>query len=185
MSTSFKKALCAALIALTFTACVSSSITSNKGESMKGPYKKIFIAMRTDIHVEPFSAPLIENIKKEFAQRNIELKTDVVVHPEKESLSLDPVTDNKKIDTEIREFDPEVVIFIVLTNIESTAGVQIGRPGSNGATFDLKLFQSDDPKTPVWRASFHVYGESGISLAVGKGTRTLLSKLEEDNIIAK
>lgn len=185
MSIISKKALYGASIALFLSGCVSGSITSNKGETMKGPYKSIYIVMHTDIHVEPFSAPLIENIKKDFSQRNIALKTYVMVHQEKESLSLDPVSDNQKIDAEIREFQPDAILFMALTKIESTSGIQIGRPGSDGATFDLKLFQSGDAKTPVWRASYQVYGNSGISMAVGKGTKILLAKLEEDNIITK
>jgi hypothetical protein len=175
----------AAMLALFFSSCVSSSIVSNKGDNLKGPFKKIYLVMHTDIHVQPFSRPLMENIRNEFAKRNIDLKTFVTVQQEKPSLSLDPVSDNDKINQEIREFDPEAVLYMVLTKIESTAGVQIGPPGSDGASFDIKLFQKDDHKAPVWRADFHVYGNSGISMAVGKGTRTLLAKLEEDNIIPK
>ena|ERR1700761_6373667 len=180
-----KKLFCVAMLALFFSSCVSTSIVSNKGDNLKGPFKKIFLVMHTDIHVEPFSRPLMENIRADFARRNIDLKDFVTVHQDKSSLSLDPVSDNEKINQEIHDFDPDAVLFMALTKIETTAGVQIGPPGSDGATFDIKLFQKDDPKTPVWRAEFHVYGNSGISLVVGKGTRTLLAKLEEDNIIPR
>ena len=172
----------AACIALCFSACVSSSITSNKSDSLKGPFKKIFMVPHTDVIVEPFTGPLIDNIKNDFARRNIDLMTEVMIEKEKGSLSLDPASDNENINTEINKFQPQAVLFMSVTKIETYTGVISGR-GSNGATFDLRLFESGDPKTPGWRASYVVYGNSGISMAVKKGTRTLLAKLEDDNII--
>ena len=56
--------------------------------------------------------------------------------------------------------------------------------GSNGGTFDLKLYERT-PDDLVWRATMKVFGNTGISVAVNKGTKNFISKLEEDNIISK
>lgn len=177
------------LIALTLFACLASgcttsSLVSNKSDRLKGPYKKIFIVIQGDIRTAPFTVPWMNNISKEFQDRNILLKMMHIIPDQDESpLSLQPDSTNKEINTQVNEFKPEVAMIITLRNIQAYGGMQVGRPGSNGGTFDLKLFDSGDSHTPIWRANMKVWGEYGISLAVKKGTQTFISKLEQDNII--
>lgn len=166
-----------------FSGCGTTSIVTNKSDQLKGPYKKIFIALRSDIRTEPFTNPWMDNIAKDFQERHIELKTYFFPDQEDNSLSLQPDSVNSEIGKEINEFQPDAVMFIVLRKIEACGGMQVGKPGSNGGTFDLKLFDPADSHTPIWRANMKVYGDWGISVAVKKGTDVFLSKLEEDHII--
>ena len=165
--------------------CATSSISSKKSDRLKGPYSKIFIAFRGNIHTAPFTGPWMDNISKEFQSRNIQLKTFDIPDGEDKSLSLEANTTNDEINAQIKEFQPEVVMFIVLKKVESYAGVQIGRPGSNGGTFDITLFEPEDSRTPIWRANLQVFGQYGISTAVKKGTDSIIGRLEQDGIIAQ
>jgi hypothetical protein len=172
-----------ALFACLASGCATSSLVSNKSDRLKGPYKKIFIAIHGDIRTSPFTEPWMDNISKEFQDRNILLKTYDIPDQDKNPLSLQSDSANNELNAQINEFQPEVVMIIALRKIEAYGGVQIGRPGSNGGTFDMKLFEPGDSHTPIWRANMKVWGEYGISLAVKKGTQTFISKLEQDNII--
>lgn len=172
-----------ALFVCLASGCATSSLTSNKSDRLKGPYKKIFIAIHSDIRTSPFTVPWMENIAKEFQDRNILLKTYDIPDQDNNPLSLQSDSANNEMNTQINEFQPEVVMIIALRKIEAYGGVQIGRPGSNGGTFDMKLFGPEDAHTPIWRGNMKVWGDYGISLAVKKGTQTFISKLEEDNII--
>lgn len=163
--------------------CSTSSFVSNKSDRLKGPYKKIFIAINSDIRAAPFTDPWINNISNELESRDILLKTYVIPDMDRNPLSLQPDVANDEINVQINAFQPEVVLTIALRKIEAYSGVQIGRPGSNGGTFDLKLFEFGDSEAPIWRGNMRVWGDYGISLAVKKGTQTFISKLEEDNII--
>jgi hypothetical protein len=174
-----------ALIAIsTLCGCATSSITTNKSSDLKGPYKKIFLVIHSNIRVEPFSRPWLGAIEDEFNQRGISSKIYSLPDKENNSLSLES-EDNagEDVKKEISEFNPDALMVIMLRKIEAYGGVQVGRPGSNGATFDIKLFGREDPKTPVWRANFQVFGQYGISTAVKKGTSAFIKQLQNDNII--
>jgi len=165
--------------------CATSSIASNKSDRLKGPYHKIFIAIHSTERAGPFTNPWMDNIAKEFKDRNILLQTYFIPDQGDNSLSLEANSTNDEINTQIKEFQPEVVMTIALKKIERYAGVEIGRPGSNGGTFDILIFEAGDSRTPIWRANLHVFGQYGISLAVKKGTESFIGKLEQDGIIDK
>ena len=183
MTPMLKTALLLLMIS-SLSGCVTSSIATNKSDGLKGPYHKIFIVIHSTERVARFSVPWMDAVRKEFDQRGIALKVYEVSGREDESLSLTSQNTNDEVNSQINEFQPEVVLLIALKKIEAYGGVQIGRPGSNGATFDMRLFTREDNKTPVWRAKFEVFGDYGVSMAVSKGTRTFLDQLEKDNIIA-
>jgi hypothetical protein len=167
-----------------FYGCTTTSIATNRSDQMKGPYKRVFMIIHSNIRVDPFSIPWAEAVQKELDQRGVASKVYSVADKDNNSLSLEP-QDNlqNEINSQINEFQPDAVMIIILKKIEAYGGVQIGRPGSNGATFDIKLFAPTDANTPLWRAKFQVFGQYGISTAVNKGTRTFVGQLEKEYII--
>jgi len=184
-----KQSTCLLLVAFAFccliSGCATSSIASNKSDRLKGPYKRIFIVLRGNIRAAPFTGPWMDNISKEFQNRNISLKTYDIPDQDENSLSLNTRSVDEEINTQIKEFQPEVVMIVVLKKIERYAGVEIGRPGSNGGTFDIQLFEPLDSHTVIWRANLKVFGQYGISTAVKKGTDSFIEKLEQDGIIGQ
>jgi hypothetical protein len=165
------------IISLLLFGCVSSSITSSKSEKIHGPYKKIFVIIDNSERAEKFVGGFVETIKKELAARNTESEYYV-----SERLSQDTKQDiNKKI----HAFQPEVVLIMHQTESVFYRGMSIGNEkGSNGGTFDLKLFEKTENNL-VWKAELTAYGEYGISTAISKASENLISKLVLDGIVSK
>ena len=180
----FTGLLTLAFLIFLFSGCGTASVVTNKSDRLKGPYKRIFIALRGDIRAANFTGPWIDKVAKELQERNVVMKEYDIPEQDDNSLSLEPESANSEINAQIKEFQPDVVMTIILQKIVAYSGVQVGRPGSNGGTFDIKLFDAGDSHTPIWRAKMKVYGDYGISLAVNKGAQNFIDKLEQDNIIA-
>jgi hypothetical protein len=160
------------LFSCLFFSCSTSSLIAKKSDKANGPYKRIFILVNNAVRTEKFIHTLTENLKTEFATRN--MATDVYI---KTDLSLDT---QKDIDQKIIDFNPDGILVI-----NQTEGmVYNGGAGSNGGTFDLKLFDKT-PDNLVWRATLKASGDFGISMAVNKVTSDLINRLEYDGIIPK
>jgi len=64
-------------------------------------------------------------------------------------------------------------------------GMSIGsEKGSNGGTFDLKLFEKS-AENLIWSGELTAYGEYGIGMAVNKASENLISKLVGDGIVSR
>jgi len=169
--------LCAGLMAFLFVGCVSSSITSSSSQKLHGPYKRMFIIIDNSERAEKFVNGFIESTKKELAARNTE-----TLYYVSGRLSLDT---KKEINKKIHAFEPDVVLIMHQTESVFYRGMSVGsEKGSNGGTFDLKLFEKSEDNL-IWTAQLTAYGEYGIAMAVNKASESLVSKLVLDGIVSK
>ncbi|HTI11360.1 MAG TPA: hypothetical protein VL832_22460 [Puia sp.] len=158
------------LFALLIAGCSSSSIIAKSSDHLNGPYQRIFVVINSSYRAEKFIKAFTSNVKEEFDQRNITseilIKTDTA----------------REISQKIVDFNPDAILII-----DQTAGVayNIGNGGSsNGATFDLKLYDKT-PDNLAWKGSLKVFGDFGISTATTKATNYFIARLEYDKIITK
>lgn len=174
-----------ALFVFLAAGCASSSVISHKTNRLKGPYKKIFIAIQSNYRTGPFTGPLMDSITREFGRRNVLLGTYDIPEAGDNLVPREPDSVNAELTAAINEYKPEAVMLITTRRIELYRNTQEDGPGSNGGTFDIKLFDPGDPHTPLWTAKMYVFGNTGISAAVKKGSRSFITTLEDDNIIPR
>jgi hypothetical protein len=178
--------LVAVFSSLLFSGCRStSSFVSNNSDKLKGPYKKIFIAIHSNNKSAPFTVPWMENVSKAFKERNILVKTYVTPDQDNNSLSLQSDSTNAEVDAQIKDFQPEVVMVISPIKVAANGDVQDAKHNSNGGTFDMKLFEPGNMHTAIWKGKMRVWGDDDISLTINKSTQNFISKLEKDNIITQ
>jgi len=157
--------------------CVSSSITSSASKKLHGPYKRIFIIIDNSERAGRFVNGFIETTKKELAARNTASEYFISCR-----LSLET---RQEINTKIHAFGPDVVLIMHQTESFFYRGMSIGsEKGSNGGTFDLKLFEKS-AENLIWSGELTAYGEYGIGMAVNKASENLISKLVGDGIVSR
>jgi hypothetical protein len=162
---------------LLVSGCVSSSITSSKSEKLHGPYRKIFIIIDNSERAGKFVSGFIETTRKELAARNT-----VSEYYVSGRLSGDT---RQEINRKIHVFEPDVVLLMRQTESYFYRGMTVGsEKGSNGGTFDLKLFEKSEENL-IWSGQLTAYGEYGISTAVNKASENLISKLVGDGIVSR
>ncbi len=157
-----------AFLLIALQSCVSSKLETNKDAEYTQKPRKIFLVISGSKDAKQFNTQLYNSLVRNFKKRNIVCDGFV-----RDPLSLQTEQD---INNSINNFDPDALMVIKMTKVDMMNG------GAGGGTFEISLIENKKKKT-VWKGVLDVTGPFNGTDVVNSATKTIIKKLQDDQVI--